>query len=296
MNQVFLFLFSLLASFSVVIIMVVICFFIAFLIWNGLPTLNIAIFFGNVPPLRALLGLEPVWDGIWPAVLGTLELIGITLSLAIIPGIGCGIFLSEYASASQSYYIRWLVDILSGIPSIVMGLFGFLLIIFLRHTIWPEANTCLLLAGGCLALLVLPTIIVTSQEAFSAVSNELYLSATALGFTKEQFIWFIKLPAASRGLWGGVLLAISRSAEDTAVILLTGVVANAGLPSGLGSKFEALPFIIYYTATQYQTQQELSQGFGAIIVLLFLIVSLFCIARLIGSKIYRFSYREGKCL
>lgn len=285
MNRLFLFLLSLLASFSVAIIIIAICSLIVFLVWYGLPALNIELFFGDVSPLNALLGLQPVWDGIWPAILGTLELIGTTLCLALIPGIGCGIFLAEYASKSQYYFIKWLIDIFSGIPSIIIGLFGFLLIIFLRHTLWPEANTCLLLAASCLALLILPVLIITSQEAFSTVSDELRLTAMALGFTKEQFIWFIKLPAASRGLWGGVVLAISRSAEDTAVILLTGVVANTGLPAGLSSKFEALPFIVYHTATQYQTQQELNQGFGAIIVLLLLIVILFFLARLIGSSI-----------
>ena len=64
------------------------------------------------------------------------------------------------------------------------------------------------------------------------------------------------------------MLAMGRAAEDTAVILLTGVVANAGLPSGLGIRFEALPFMIYYTAAQYQDAAELARGFGAALVLL----------------------------
>ena len=66
------------------------------------------------------------------------------------------------------------------------------------------------------------------------------------------------------------MLAMGRAAEDTAVILLTGVVANGGVPSGLGTRFEALPFSIYYTAAQYQTQEELTRGFGAALVLLLL--------------------------
>ena len=76
------------------------------------------------------------------------------------------------------------------------------------------------------------------------------------------------IPAASPGILGGVILAMGRAVEDTAVIMLTGAVANAGLPSGLTAKFEALPFRIYYTAAQYADQDELARAFGTALVLL----------------------------
>ena len=81
-------------------------------------------------------------------------------------------------------------------------------------------------------------------------------------------IWHVLLPAVRQGVNAGIILAIGRAAEDTAVIMLTGAVANAGLPAGLGMKFEALPFTIFYTAAQYQSQEELARGFGAALVLL----------------------------
>lgn len=250
---------------------------------KGLPSLKLSLFFGDTPPLAALLGLRPVWDGIWPAFAGTLCLVLLTVCLALFPGVGCGLFLAEYATPAQRRRIGCAVDILAGTPSIVMGLFGFTLILFLRHSLWPAANTCLLLAAGCLALLVLPVLIVTTREALEAVPSDLRLTAAALGLTRAQTLRRVLLPAARRGIWSGVILTVGRAAEDTAVIMLTGVVANAGLPAGLVAKFEALPFFIYYTAAQYQNPEELSRGFGAAIVLLALSALLLLGARMMEN-------------
>lgn len=220
--------------------------------------------------LDAILGRRAVWDGLWPALAGTLYLVGLTLCLALFPGIGCGVYLAEYAGPKARTVAGCAVDMLAGTPSIVMGLFGFTLILFLRHSVAPAANTCLLLAAGCLALLVLPVLVVSTREALEAVPPDLALTASSLGFTRGQRVRHVLLPAASRGIGGGVMLALGRSAEDTAVIMLTGAVANAGLPAGLAAKFEALPFAIYYITAQYRDQEELLRGFGASLVLLIL--------------------------
>jgi phosphate transport system permease protein len=169
------------------------------------------------------------------------------------------------------------VDLLAGIPSIVMGLFGFVLIVSLRRTFLPQGTTCLLLASFCLALLVLPSLVAGTRTALETLPERLFLTTAALGFSYGQMVRWILLPAAGQGILGGVMLAMGRAAEDTAVIMMTGVVANAGLPSGFTAKFEALPFRIYYTAAQYADQQELQLGFGTALVLLCLSGSLlFC--------------------
>ena len=254
---------------------------LVYLVLRGLPALGPELIFGSVPPLDALLGKRPVWDGLWPALAGTLCLVGLTLCLALAPGIGCGVYLAEYAGPRARRLGGAAIDVLAGTPSIVMGLFGFTLILFLRRTLMPDANTCLLLASGCLALLVLPVLIVNTREALAAVPEELRIAATSLGFTRGQRLRRVLLPAASRGIGGGVILALGRAAEDTAVIMLTGVVANAGLPAGLGAKFEALPFTVYYIAAQYQDQAELERGFGAALVLLCLSAALVLLARMV---------------
>ncbi len=239
-----------------------------FLLARGLPALSPALFFGDTPPLEAVLALRPVWDGIWPAMLGTLSLLAVTLALALVPGIGCGVYLACYASPRKKNALGTAVDVLAGIPSIVMGLFGFVLILALRRTLLPQGTTCLLLASVCLAILVLPTLVAATQSALEALPERLYIGGVALGLSHGQVLRHLLIPSASPGILGGVILAMGRAVEDTAVIMLTGAVANAGLPSGLTAKFEALPFRIYYTAAQYADQDELAQAFGTALVLL----------------------------
>lgn len=144
---------------------------LGFLLYRGLPTLGPSLLFGDTPPLRALLGTLPVWDGIWPACAGTFCLIMTTMLLAIGPGIGCGIYLAEYASPSMKRLFGVIMDILAGIPSIVMGIFGFTLILFLHRLGIAGASPGILLAGGCLALLVLPSLVVTTRTGAGRVAR-----------------------------------------------------------------------------------------------------------------------------
>lgn len=248
--------------------------------------LDLQLFFGQTPPLEALSGRRPVWDGIWPACVGTLSLVGLTMLFVLPPGLGCGLYLAEYAGPGQRKYLGAIMDMAAGVPSIVMGLFGFTLIVLLRR-FFPAASTCLLLAAFCLSLLVLPVLVSATREAVAAVPGELRLSMAALGFSKGQTIRLALLPTASRGILGGVILSLGRAAEDAAVIMLTGAVANAGFFKGLWSKFQALPFTIYYTAAQYQSQAELDRGFGAALILLMMSAVLFVGAQLIERRYSR---------
>jgi phosphate transport system permease protein len=260
------------------------CFFLCL---RSVDALDWTLLFGTTPPLQALLGLSPVWDGIFPACVGTGCLVLVSMAFALPTGIGCGIYLAEYASPAQRRWIGCAAEMLAGTPSIVMGLFGFLIILFLRRTFLPQANTCLLLSALCLALLVLPVLIVATREALEANPHSLRMAAAALGFSRQQALRHILLPAASRGIVSGTVLALGRAAEDTAVIMLTGVVANAGLPAGLLAKFEALPFFIYYTAAEYQTEAELARGFGAAVLLLGVALVLLSLAALMRRRIPR---------
>jgi phosphate transport system permease protein len=252
--------------------------FLGFLGVKGGATLNLRLFFGDVSPWQVLLGSQPAIEGIWPACLGTIYLVLLASLLALPLGIGSGIYLAQYAAPFPKRLLSLAVDLLAGIPSILMGLFGFVLILFLRRTLLPQANTCLLLAAGCLALLVLPYLILTTQSALEGLPSSLRVAGLSLGFTPWQNLVHILIPAASRGILSGVILAVGRAAEDTAVILLTGVVANAGAPQSLTDKFTALPFHIYYLAAEHRTTDELAQAFGAALVLLLLTASLYAVA------------------
>ena len=260
---------------AVVVTLGAIFLFLGFLGVRGLDTLNLALFFGQTSPWEAITAQLPVWHGIWPACVGTVVLVLLSSLLAIPLGLASGIYLAQYASGSWKKWFSLAVELLAAIPSIVMGLFGFALILFLRKTLAPQANTCLLLSAACLALLVLPYLILMTQTTLEALPGELRLVGLSLGFTPWQNLVQVLLPLAGRGILSGVILAVGRAAEDTAVILLTGVVANAGLPSGVLDKYEALPFHIFYLAAEARSEAELSQGFGAALILLILTGALF---------------------
>ncbi len=260
---------------------------VGFLLVRGLPALNMRLLFGNTPAWDAVLALKPVWDGIWPAIAGTLSLLAATMALVLVPGVSCGVYLACFASPREREWIGECVDVLAGIPSIVMGLFGLELIILLRRTFLPRGATCLLLAATCLAILVLPALVTATRSAVEALPAQLTLTADALGMSRAQTVRRLLIPAASPGILGGVILAMGRAMEDTAVIMLTGAVANAGLPAGLTAKFEALPFKIYYTAAQYSGPEELARGFGTALLLLLLSGGLILIARLLQGRLAR---------
>lgn len=240
---------------------------LGFLAWRSFPAWSSELFFGDTPPWEALRG-APVFDGLWPACLGTLALVICSITLAIPLGVATGIYFAEYATGRIKNLFSFSIDLLASVPSIVMGLFGFTLILLLRKSFAPAANTGLLLSAICLAVLVLPYVISTTRQAIESLPIELRLSGSALGLSRNQVLGHILLPAAVPGIFSGCVLALGRAAEDTAVILLTGVVANAGAPSSLTGKYEALPFQIYYLAAQYQTPDELSQAFAAALMLL----------------------------
>lgn len=260
---------------------------LGFLLWRGLPSWNLALFFGDTPALAALLHGAPVFDGIWSACLGTLVLVLLACGLAIPLGVASGIYLAEYAKGRGQRWISFCVELLAGVPSILMGLFGFALILLLRRTVAPQANTSLLLSALCLALLVLPYLISSTRLALESLPVALRLAGASLGLSPWQSVRRILLPAAAPGIFGGIVLAIGRAAEDTAVILLTGVVANAGAPTSLTGKYEALPFHIYYLAAEYQNPAELAQAFASALVLLCLTGALFVGARKLQNKLER---------
>lgn len=257
---------------------------LAFLLTRSLPVLDLRLFFGDTPILAAFLGRQPVWDGLFAACVGTLSLVVLASLMAIPVGVAGGVALSQYLNGPLAAALRFSANALAGVPSIVMGLFGFSLIILLRHTVAPEANTSLLLSAVCIALLVLPYTINATAQSLDTLPEELRLLGPSLGMTSWQSLRRILLPASGRRILGGVVLSMGRAAEDTAVILLTGVVAHGGLPRGLFDKFEALPFTIYYLAAQYQSTHDLDKGFGAALTLLGLTVLLFCIARALQGR------------
>jgi phosphate transport system permease protein len=217
--------------------------------------------------------------GILPAIVGTLLLIVGTALAAIPVGVGGAIYLSEYASDNAlTRTIRLAIINLAGIPSVVYGLFGLgLFVLFLQF------GTSIAAGSLTLAIMTLPIVISTSEEALRAVPTEFRTVNASLGGTRWQGIRKIVLPQALPGIITGVILGLLRAAGETAPILFT--VAAFYLPQLPRSIFDqtmALPYHLYVISTQVPGM-PLNYQYGTALVLLILVLSMSLVATIIRS-------------
>jgi phosphate transport system permease protein len=191
--------------------------------------------------------------GIFPAIFGTTVVTLLSTLLATPLGIGCAVFLHEYAPDNfVSRLIRASIRNLAGVPSIVYGLFG--VAIFVQ---FMGMGASVLAAGCTLGLLTLPSIITTTEEALRNVPRLTREGALALGATKWETVRTVVLPSAVPGILTGVILALSRGAGETAPILFTGVAFYTRyLPASVLDEFMALPYHLYILSTQHHAIEE----------------------------------------
>ncbi len=258
---------------------------LAHLIFRGAGVMDMKLIFGETAPLKALFLEQAVFKGLFPAIAGTILLVCLSVSIAVPIGFSTGIYLAEYANPPVKRLFNIVFDNLAAIPSILVGLFGFALALFLHKHYSQNIRPCLLISSLALAFLILPYIIRTTQAALEGIPTDVRLTALSLGATKLQNIFYVLLPKSLSALIGGVILAIGRCAEDTAVIMLTGVVVMAGVPKSLFSTYEALPFYIYYISSQYSNPDELLSGYAAALILLIICLSLFALAFVIKKQL-----------
>jgi phosphate transport system permease protein len=221
--------------------------------------------------------------GILPAIVGTLLLTLGTALVAVPIGVGGAIYLSEYArDTALTRAIRLAIVNLAGIPSIVYGLFGLgMFVLFLRF------GTSILAGSLTLAIMTLPVIISSSEEALRAVPNEFRLVSASLGGTRWQGIRYIVLPQGLPGIITGVILGLLRAAGETAPILFT--VAAFYLPRLPRSPLDqtmALPYHLYVISTQVPGMPAGIQ-YGTALVLLALVLSLNVLATFIRRHFRR---------
>jgi len=265
---------------------ILLCIFI-YLVTRGGGIIGSRLVFGDVSPLDALLLRQRVFDGLFPAIVGTFALVVLAVGIALPAGLAAGIYMAEYASGWMKKVLSALFDVLAGLPSIVIGLAGFTLTLFLHKTLPNRIGPCLFISALALSFLIMPYLVRSTQMALESIPLALRHTAPAMGATRLQNIFYVLLPNCMPDILGGAILAIGRAAEDTAVIMLTGVVASAGLPRSFFEQFEALPFYIYYISSQYANPKELQMGFGAALLLLALCGILFVFAFLMEQLIQR---------
>ena len=210
--------------------------------------------------------------GILPAIIGTFLVTVITAFLSIPLGMGCAIYLNEYAKDTKiTRLIRMAIRNLSGVPSIVYGLFGVILFVQVMNF-----GTCILSAGLTLGLMTLPWTITASEEALKNVPNSYREGALALGATKWQAIKTNVLPYAIPGMLTGTILGLSRAAGETAPILFTGAAFYLPfLPKSLFSQFMALPYHLYIMSTQHHAISKVRPiAYGTALVLIIFVFAM----------------------
>ncbi|MCA9405466.1 MAG: phosphate ABC transporter permease PstA [Candidatus Omnitrophica bacterium] len=207
--------------------------------------------------------------GIWPAIVGTFFVTVITALLSIPLGMGCAIYLNEYAKDGKlTRLIRMSIRNLSGVPSIVYGLFGVVLFVQMMHL-----DTCILSSGLTLGLMTLPWTITASEEALKSVPQSYRDGSLALGATKWQSIQTNVLPYAVPGMLTGTILGLARAAGETAPILFTGAAFFLPfLPKNWSDQFMALPYHLYIMSTQHHAIAEVRPlAYGTALVLIVLV-------------------------
>jgi phosphate transport system permease protein len=233
---------------------------------------------GPIPPnvLPANVG------GMGPAVLGTLEITGLAAVMAVPLGVLGAIYVNEYGGKGVlARFIGFMADVMTGVPSIVMGLFIF--------SIWVLHFGYSGLAGAfALACLMLPVVIRSSDEMLKLVPDSLREASYAVGATKSRVIVTVVLPAAIGGIVSGALLAIARAAGETAPLLFTILTVTANNPNVFSGANTALSTQIFANASQPYTGAQ-SRAWGAALTLIAIAFILMIAARIVTARFTKFS-------
>lgn len=263
------------------LIMLVVAYIIFDIVWHGVGVLSWD-FLTDSPRKSGAEG------GIFPVIMGTFYLVVGTIIVALPLGMAGAIYLTEYAKPNRiNHYIRLAIITLAGIPSIVFGLFGLgLFVIFLGF------GASIIAGSLTLACMILPIIIVASEEALKAVPQAFREGSLALGATKWDAIRTNVLPYSLPGMMTGSILGIGRAAGETAPILLT--VAAFFLPRMPQSIFDqvmALPYHLYILATQLpDIEKAQPMQYGTALVLLLLVLGMNLVAIVLRGH-FRKKYR-----
>ena len=228
--------------------------------------------------LTSPLSTDPERAGILGAILGTLWLMAVVTPVTLVIGISTAIYLEWYAPNNRwTKFIQMNIANLAGVPSIVYGLLG--LTVFVR---FMNLSNVVLAGGLTMSLLILPIVIVASQEALRAVPNDLAEAAYGMGATKWQTMREVILPVALPSMMTGAILALSRAIGETAPLVAIGIPALLiPYPGGVFDKFTVLPMQIYYWTLDSSLTAEYANLAAATIIVLLLLLLL-----LNGTAIY----------
>jgi len=249
------------SAFAVVSVLFLI---LGYLIYNGGKSLNWD-FFTKLP--------KPVGEtggGMANAIVGSLKLLLLAALMGLPVGLMAGIYLAEFGGKVFSFVIRYTTDLLNGVPSIVMGIFAYSLVVL------PVKHFSTLAGGFALGIMVIPITVRASEEFLRAIPGNLREGAMALGASKWRTIATVVLPAASGGIITGMLLSLARVAGETAPLLFTAF-GNRFWSPGWGQPTSSLPVMIYTYATgPYDDWHRQAWAAGLVLLGLVLLANVGC--------------------
>lgn len=233
---------------------------VGFIFYKGIHLISFDFIFGDYSPTGG--------GGIWPMIVTTIYTIVISLMIAIPIGILAAVYLQEYAKQGRLVkIIRFATESLTGIPSIIYGLFG---AVFFVTTL--KLGMSILAASLTLTIIVLPVIIRTTEEALKTVPGSYREGSLALGTTKLQTLYKVILPSAMPGILSGIILSVGRIVGESAAIFLTaGTVAS--MPESIFSSARTLT-VHSYLVTQESGDIELAAAVGIVLIMIILAINL----------------------
>ena len=237
----------------------VLLYLLLYVLGAGLPYINLDLF-TKIPTANGEPG-----GGLAPSIQGSLILVGLASLFGVPLGLFVGIYLSEFGKQGAiATGVRFLVDVLIGIPTIIFGLFAWIFIVV------PQQAFSGLAGGVALGIIMIPIVARTSEEVLRLVPKELREDSLALGATESRTILLVVIPAASRGIITGIVLAMARVAGETAPLLMTAF-GNPFLSTNIAQPMDALPLRIFnFAESPYQAQ--INQAYAGSIVLIVLIL------------------------
>jgi phosphate transport system permease protein len=240
---------------------------LSYVIIKGFSSLNLAVFV-ELPPKALQKG-----GGFGNAILGTLLMVGIAALISIPFGVLGAIYITEFSSAKVARWVRFAANVLSGVPSIIAGVFAYGIVVLTLVKL--NLGSYSALGGGfALAILMLPIILRTTDEALQLVSQDLRQASVGLGATNFQTVSQVVLPAALPTIVTGATLAIARASGETAPLLFTALFSNFW-PDSLFQPTASLAVLVYkYAISPFKNWQSLAWAASLVLVLMVLITSI----------------------
>ncbi len=237
---------------------------------SGIASLNLDLLFQAAKPAGEIGG------GMRTEIIGTFLLVAMASVLAIPVGLMAGIFLSDFASPRMAATVRFAADILAGVPSIIVGVFAYALVVRPMH------SYSALSGGVALAIIMVPIVARTAEESLRLVPNSMREAALALGITRWRAIAGVIVPGALTGIITGVMLSVARIAGETAPLLFTAFGNYFGFESLL-KPIGALPLQIYrYALSPYSDENQ--QAWAGAFLLILLVLGISMLVRWLGNR------------